>query len=373
MAQVSDPSLFLGVRKIQKVGYSTYLVSLPKKWVEEMAVGRGDILSFREDAEGTLMVTPGLKRAIPNFSFKINADLCTLPGLLRRTITANYMVGHDTITVEGRKPLSKRHTEEIQDVCNRLTGVSVMEYGLKSVTLQSFVDPSRTSVYGLLRRLQIILSGMLTATADTIGGNQNRVDEVVKMEEEADRIYYMIVRQLFFVFSNIVMAKEMGIDNPRYIIGDRLIAKSLEEIADITTQAALEVNSLDRSKIRNAELLQKLSRFPRESQLLMEQAFESLVRGNTEGANQCAEKAKMLRQTGRSLTTNIRLTVNEPEQVSRLEYVAWNLLHISRYVEEIAEVAINHHMLSSNQLCTWEHAEDVHHLDSIRHSNGRQH
>jgi phosphate uptake regulator len=350
--------LFLAVRKVQKVGDSTFVVSLPKKWIEEVGVSQGDILSFRKEADGTLIVTPGLTKARPNYSFRINADLCKDPGLLGRTIMANYMVGHDTLQIVGKKPLSKEHDREIQQVCNRLTGVSIIEYGLESVTLQSFVDPSRTSVYGLLRRLQIILSGIITATAEAISGQGlEGVDQIVKMEEEADRIYYMIVRQLLLALSDRGMAKDMGIDNPLYILGDRVVAKSLEEMADITTHVAREIRNLSRAKIRNAGLLNEIAEFAQESRLLMEEAFEALVRGNASRSNQCIQEARKLKQRGRSLTGSIRAAELDPGQTSLIEYMTWNLLHLSKYVEEIAEVAANRQILSPSQLCTWQQVE----------------
>jgi phosphate uptake regulator len=353
-------SLFLGVRKVQKVGYSTYVVSLPKKWVEEMRVGQGDILSFRREPDGTLTVTPGLTKVRPSYSYRINADLCNEPGFLGRAIVANYMAGHDTLRIESKGALSERQNAEVQQVCNRLTGVSIVEYGLGSVTLQSFVDPSKTSVQGLLRRLQIILSGMIAATAEAIAKRESgRVDAIVRMEEEADRIYSMIVRQLLFALTDRGMAKEMGINNPHYILGYRVIAKSLEEMADITTDAAREIKGLDQTRNIDPELLNEIVEYAGESRLLTEQAFEALMRGNPLRSNNCMEKTRILKTTGTALTIKIRRKVADPAIASCLEHIAWNLVQLGKYVEEVAEVALNQHILSPSQLCTWEQAEEI--------------
>src|SRR3989449_11236829 len=48
-----------------------------------------------------------------------------------------------------------------------------------------------------MRRLQIILSSMLEqAVKSVVEGRMAMADEVLHMEEEADRIYWMIIRQL---------------------------------------------------------------------------------------------------------------------------------------------------------------------------------
>src|SRR2546428_13347511 len=184
-------------RKVQKVGYSTLIVSLPKDWVEQVGLKQGDIVTFRRESDGGITVYPGLTRERENFRYVIDADICDAPNLLTRIITANYLTGHDTIQIVAKKELSQRHLEEVRAVSRRLTGLGIVEQSLKSVTLQSFVDPTKFPIYGLMRRLQIILSSMLeTAVKAVVEARPNLADEVLHMEEEADRIYWMIIRQL---------------------------------------------------------------------------------------------------------------------------------------------------------------------------------
>src|SRR2546425_3813222 len=190
-------SQMMEARKVQKVGYSTLIVSLPKDWVEQVNLKQGDIVTFRRESDGGITVYPGLTRERENLRYVINADLYDAPNLLTRIITANYLTGHDTIQIVAKKELSQRHLEEVRAVSRRLTGLGIVEQSLKSVTLQSFVDPTKFPIYGLMRRLQIILSSMLeTAVKSVVEGRPNLADEVLHMEEEADRIYWMIIRQL---------------------------------------------------------------------------------------------------------------------------------------------------------------------------------
>jgi len=80
-------------RKVQKVGYSTLIVSLPKDWVEQVSLKQGDIVTFRRESDGGITVYPGLTRERENFRYVINADICDAPNLLTRIITANYLTG----------------------------------------------------------------------------------------------------------------------------------------------------------------------------------------------------------------------------------------------------------------------------------------
>src|SRR2546425_863239 len=170
-------------RKVQKVGYSTLIVSLPKDWVEQVSLKQGDIVTFRREPDGGITVYPGLTRERENFRYVIDADICDAPNLLTRIITANYLTGHDTIQIVAKKELSQRHLEEVRAVSRRLTGLGIVEQSLKSVTLQSFVDPTKFPIYGLMRRLQIILSSMLeTGVKAVVEGRPNLAEEGVHMK-----------------------------------------------------------------------------------------------------------------------------------------------------------------------------------------------
>ena len=172
-------SQMMEARKVQKVGYSTLIVSLPKDWVEQVSLKQGDIDTFRREPDGGITVYPGLTRERENLRYVIDADICDAPNLLTRIITANYLTGHDTIQIIAKKELSQRHLEEVRAVSRRLTGLGIVEQSLKSVTLQSFVDPTKFPIYGLMRRLQIILSSMLeTAVKAVVEARPNLADEV---------------------------------------------------------------------------------------------------------------------------------------------------------------------------------------------------
>ena len=69
-------SLMMEARKVQKVGYSTLIVSLPKDWVEEVSLKQGDIVTFRRESDGGITVYPGLTKERENYRYVIDADLC---------------------------------------------------------------------------------------------------------------------------------------------------------------------------------------------------------------------------------------------------------------------------------------------------------
>jgi len=181
---------------VQRVGYSTLTVSLPRDWVEDVKLKAGDIVSIKREDDGSLKLIPGTEHKREEVkNCVVNTDLCNSNSLLTRVITANYILGHDTIQLVAKDELRKHHLDEIRATTQRLTGLSIVEQTLKQITLQSFVDPTRFPIYGLMRRLHIIISSMLDASMKALIERRPELAvEVAHMEEESDRIYWLIVR-----------------------------------------------------------------------------------------------------------------------------------------------------------------------------------
>jgi phosphate uptake regulator len=109
----------LEARKVQRVGYSTLTVSLPRDWVGHVRLKAGDIVSIRREDNGSLKLISGTERKREEVkNVAINADLCNSPNLLTRVITGNYILGHDTIQIVGQDELKKSHLEEIRAIHN---------------------------------------------------------------------------------------------------------------------------------------------------------------------------------------------------------------------------------------------------------------
>jgi phosphate uptake regulator len=351
-------SLMMEARKVQKVGYSTLIVSLPKDWVEEVNLKQGDIVSFRRESDGGITVYPGLTKERENNRYIIDADLCDGPNLLTRIITANYLTGHDTIQIISKKELSSRHLEEVRGVSRRLTGLGIVEQTLKSVTLQSFVDPTKFPIYGLMRRLQIILSSMLEqAVKSVVEGRTAMADEVLHMEEEADRIYWMIIRQLLLAVLDRRVAKEVGIEGPMHVVGNRVIAKSLEQMADSASHVALEAQKLKGdAKNVDPKITKGLLQLSNNVRSLIEDSFNALMKGDLKKSNECIERVQACETLERSLTADVMKSVKEVNLAVGLRSIIWDVGQMARDSISIAEVGINRKLETPSDFCQWEKA-----------------
>ena len=229
------------LRRVQKVGYSTLTVSIPKRFVEEMRLSEGDSILFREDADGTLRLIPAAK-ARGSSKATIKADLIEDDETLMRLIVGSYALGYDTIEVYGKEPLSKGRAEAVVTTAKRLRGLEVVESDARRVVAQSFMDPTKFPVDSLVKRLQILVAKSLENVMEALDLKRTgSLNEVRRVQDEIDELYWLIVRQLLVALNRRELSADIGIESPLHASGDRVCAKTLDEIGSIILDIAEEL------------------------------------------------------------------------------------------------------------------------------------
>jgi len=345
----------LEARKVQRVGYSTLTVSLPREWVEDVKLKAGDIVSIKREDDGSLKLIPGTEHKSEEVrNCVVNADLCNSNNLLTRVITANYILGHDTIQIVAKDELKRHHLEEIRATTQRLTGLSIVEQTLRQVTLQSFVDPTRFPIYGLMRRLHIILSSMLEVSIKALLERRpDLASEVGHMEEESDRIYWLIVRQLLLAIKDRSVGTRIGIESPLHIPGNRVVAKTLEEMADSAENIANEVTALKEKEIASETILNDIAKFAAEVNRISEQSMKALLTSDIRTSNDAVEKVEDAENEERKLTQKVITYIKDVNTAVSLRTIVMNLGQINKYCRIIGEVTINRIMERPTDICDY--------------------
>jgi phosphate uptake regulator len=342
-------------RKVQRVGYSTLTVSLPRDWVEDVKLKAGDIVSIKREDDGSLKLIPGTEHKREEIkNCVVNADLCNSNNLLTRVITGNYILGHDTIQIVAKDELKRHHLEEIRTTTQRLTGLSIVEQTLKQITLQSFVDPTRFPIYGLMRRLHIIISSMLEASIKALVERRPELAvEVAHMEEESDRIYWLIVRQLLLAIRDRSVGAKIGIESPLHIPGNRVVAKTLEEMADSAENISKEVLALKDHDVVSETILNDIAKFCSQVIKISEHSVKGLLTTEINLANQAVEMVETAENDERKLTQKVLTYVKDATAAASLRIIVWNLGQVAKFCRMIGEVTINRVLERPSEICEY--------------------
>jgi phosphate uptake regulator len=325
-------------RKVQQVGFSTLIVSLPRDWAREVGLKRGDIVTFNKE-DGALKITPGIEHEKKELlKCTINADLCKEPRLLTRIITANYILGRDMIQVVWRGESLPEHLQEIRSTIKRLTGLGIVEQTLKYVTLHNFIDPTKYPINGMIRRVHVIFSSMLAATIQALAEKKSELaKEVIRMEDEADQLYWLIVRQIFLAAQDKTIAKKIGVEDLLHLLGDRMVAKDLEEMADYTESMAKDILGIHEIEYKlSEEIMGSIKKMVELVLKLSSESIEAFFAHDVKKANRVIEEVEKLDEIEMKAVDVILAHVEDLRAAILLRSIFSNIRQIAKHCNIIA-------------------------------------
>lgn len=228
-------------RRVQRVGYNSLSVSIPKQYAKELNLRKGDSILFKEDVDGTLRLIPATK-ARQAARATVRVDQAGSDEMVTKLIVGAYALGYDTIEVVGKGPLEQTTAAKVVETVRRLRGMGVVESDERRIVAQSFIDPTKFPVDALIKRLQILVSRSLEYVTKSLDLKQTGgLDAVGRVQDEIDELYWLILRQLLVALNRRELASEIGIESPLHASGDRVSAKTLDEIGGIIQDVAEEL------------------------------------------------------------------------------------------------------------------------------------
>lgn len=346
----------IATRKVQKLGYSSLGVSLPKDWAESQGIRPGALVTLSIEDDGSLRVRIGsIEEMSISAEATIDADEWDAPEALTRMITGNYIVGCNTIKIRSRDELSPGQLQEIHEAVRGLTGLTIVNQGPKFVTIENFVEPTRFPIDGLLRRLHYLTSRMEKHALGVLSGElRGRIEEVARMEVEVDRLYWLVVRQLLLAARNRSIAAKIGVTEPRHLLGNRVVAVTLENIGDRWEEMAAEAAPLVSSSRAIPKAFSKaIGSIRVQLEEIVERTMTAFFASDLKKANEAldlqAALSRELRSAGSS-TADAR--GNRKAAIPRGDLpsiVLRGIGHVTNYYGTIAQLTINRVLESLSQ------------------------
>ena len=228
------------VRRVQKFGRSTLMISLPAEWVKSVGLNPGDAVNIEVLEDGSLRLTPlSITTRKKERELRVKVSSGSSESLLTRTIYAGYVLGMDKIVIESVSGvLSETHLRIVRDMIRLLIGTEIIEYTPKKIVIQILIDPSKYSTMAVIGRMSNLVRFMVQHIETAISENKpHLLNEVRELESEVDRLHALTARQLILTQVNKMIGKYLGI-KPTLATEYRAVIRAYEEVADTLDKAA---------------------------------------------------------------------------------------------------------------------------------------
>jgi len=330
-------------RKLQITGGSTYVLSLPKRWIIQNGLGKGSPLLVRQEENGTLAVLPpelGKSEKAEDAIIKVSPE-DSAEALIRKTV-ATYLLGYNIIHIRAKdqqKEVSSRQRNVIKTFArNMLVGTEIVSDTSTGLTLQVLLSYPELSVPSALRRMSIITASMHKDAITALKNIDYQLAKDVRATDyEVNRFHLYIIRQLKMAIQNPRIITEIGLKTPRDCLGYRLVTKMVERTADHATNIAKKVLLL--KKQLDKEFLQTIQEMNEVAISSFEAAIESLFRRDYDLAESVIAKAnKIVSLEKKALLSSKETNI---EEAANLRLVIESVRRIAEYSMDIAEIVLN--------------------------------
>jgi len=332
------------LRRLQMTGGASYTVSLPKDWVREQGLKAGDIVAVLPRSDSSLTLVPHEK--IPATQGK-GAEIALTPTKdqdreqILRTVVAQYLAGYDMIRIRFPTPSRPDLRTYLREAARRMfVGSEIIEESKDELIIQCLSTYGDLPAPKVISRMSLIAKLMLRDAVDSLKNRDIALaEEVIKRDEEVDRFYLFLIRQLTMAVLNRSLILEIGLADPRDCLVYRVVSKSLERIADHATTIARMTSEIESPLPQR--LVGDLSKVSDLTNSVLEDALKSLTKVDGTVANTSIISAQRVEKDAEGVMDKLFDFRLNQKTVVAVRLALESMKRISEYGEDVAEMTIN--------------------------------
>ena len=220
----------MNVRKLISFGKNSYIISLPKQWVDKNKLSKGDLLSLEENKEGLLLKINSNEAAKEEpKTMVINAENKSLT-LLKTEIVSAYLDNYNVIEVISRDLQS--NAPEISAILQNLAGLEIINQTSTRIVAKDLINVKEISILDLIRRMDNITRAMSEDTS-TCFEDAGHVGSLHNIDEDVNRLHFLAYRVIRSGLKDVRIANSLG-KNALNLHSDHTVTEQIERIADNT-------------------------------------------------------------------------------------------------------------------------------------------
>ena len=281
------------IRKLQVTAGGTYILTLPREWVESMGLSRGSPVSLGFENNEISLIPAGSR--IQQEARSINVKSFADRKLLELSITASYIQGQDVtqITSAGDEPHEWKAWS--RDALKGLVGVEILEEYSDRILLQNLIDPYKFDLVRLMEKFSRNSSAVLMdAISSLVSGNRDLASDAFERGTELIRNYRLLMRLAILSSREKELRRQYEIDSLSRVIVNVIAIREMGRIAYYAMRTAQHV--MEFSEKLDPAIAEQLVRMERETTEMTRRSFLSLIERNLKVASQVIDRMSAVRE-----------------------------------------------------------------------------
>jgi len=328
------------IRSLQVTGGNTFIVSLPKYWVKNLKLNPHDKVALIEREDSSLAIYP-LKLLDKKIKKNITLYLEELgdENTLIRECIGSYLAGYSNIRIVFDKKNIHKKGYVKNALRDKLIGIEVIEEGIDNITIQVFAETKETGLIKTLQRLFSVVYLMLENALEGIKENSEILKEVSKLDDEVDRFYHFITRQINIAMEDPYSMLDLGVSKKTVLIEYRLFSKTLERIADHIS--LISRNYLEAQRRIDENSLKELLDIGNKVKDLFSKSSNSFFETKIKTARETALEIETFDLEIENSLKKIIEKISEKEVIGLIRMIIESFKRIAEYSLDICELTIN--------------------------------
>lgn len=325
-------------RRIQISGGSTYTISLPKKWIDELGIKNGDNMTIIKNANQSMTIFPGLDTEKPPKKAVLTISQKDSDESIRQKIIALYLNGYKTIQIasKGVKILPE-HSRLIKDLVRKsMIGTEIVESDSESITIQILTRLPELTFDIALKRMHLMAANMHREAMEALRKTDVEYgEEVVRMDDEVDRFSLYVMRTLIMAIQNASMLYDVGLDQPSDCLNYRTVISRIERIADHASLIAKRIKFL--KDPLEPKILKEIENLSAEAL----SCFENSITALTKKDHVLAEKISVNIAKVVEKEKDLMYGMKESKNATVIKFILEDIRRTAEYSSDIVEVVVN--------------------------------
>lgn len=327
------------IRKVQLTGGSSFVITLPKDWVNAQKIKKNDPLGLIVQPDGTLLVTRDLAEG--QFQREKRFDVSDIhePTFLFRMLIGSYIAGYTTIIITSKTRIPAPIRLVVRDFSQMTIGPEVVEETDTTIILKDLLNPAEMPFENTIKRMFVIVKNMhLDAIMALETRNKDLADDVIARDNDVDRLHWLIARQTNMILKDAGLARKMGVSTSK-VVNTYIISRIIERIGDHAVRlteygqkiSEYQIDDIMLAAIRKASTL---------ALTLFDKSIVSYFNSDLRGSHKNIEHVEKLEEICEHI--NELAMEKDPFIAVSLRYIAESIRRSGEYSGDISENIINY-------------------------------